>query len=76
VKVPGGIALAECRGYDKWEVISLSHNGTKLALITGNPAMIGAYKAGNPGNGKPWPDGAKTERSSSTTRRVRSGLPT
>ena len=59
VKVPGGIGLAECKGYDKWEVISLSHNGNKLALITGNPAMIGAYKAGLPGNGKPWPDGAK-----------------
>jgi cytochrome P460 len=59
VKVPGGIALSECRGYDKWEVISLSHNGNKLALITGNPAMINAYKAGIPGNGKLWPDGAR-----------------
>jgi hypothetical protein len=59
VKVPGGIALGECKGYDKWEVISLSHNGPLLALIAGNPTMINAYKAGHPGNGKPWPDGAK-----------------
>jgi hypothetical protein len=59
VKVPGGIALAECRGYEKWETISLSHNGPRLALIIGNPAMIEAYKAGIPGNGKPFPDGAR-----------------
>lgn len=62
VKVPGGIALAECRGYEKWEVISLSHNGDKLALISGNPAMIGAFKAGIPDNGKAVPDGAKMSK--------------
>ena len=28
-------------------------------MILGNPAMIEAYKAGIPGNGKPVPDGAK-----------------
>ena len=28
-------------------------------MILGNPAMIDAYKAGVPGNGKPFPDGAK-----------------
>jgi hypothetical protein len=30
-----------------------------LQAILGNPAMIDAYKAGIPGNGKPFPDGAK-----------------
>ncbi len=30
-----------------------------LAAILGNPVMIDAYKAGIPGNGKPFPDGAK-----------------
>jgi Cytochrome P460 len=29
------------------------------AVILGNPAMIDAYKEGVPGNGKPFPDGAK-----------------
>jgi hypothetical protein len=38
---------------------SVSHNGQMLAVILGNPAMIDAYKAGVPGNGKPFPDGAK-----------------
>ena len=59
VKVPNGLAFAEFRGYDTWQVISISHNGPMLAVITGNPAMIEAYKAGIPGNGKPFPDGAK-----------------
>ena len=30
-----------------------------IEVIVGNPAMIDAYKAGAPGNGKPFPDGAK-----------------
>jgi mono/diheme cytochrome c family protein len=59
LKVPNGLALAEARGYESWPVISLSHNGNKLAAILGNPVMIDAFKAGIPGNGKPFPDGAK-----------------
>ena len=59
VKVPNGLSLGEFRGYDTWQVISVSHNGPMLAVITGNPAMIEAYKAGIPGNGKPFPDGAR-----------------
>src|SRR5208283_2638250 len=57
--VPGGLAFADFRGYEDWEVIAVSQNGDKLALIVGNPAMIEAYKAGIPGNGKPFPDGAR-----------------
>ena len=30
-----------------------------LNLIVANPAMIDAYRAGVPGNGKPFPDGSK-----------------
>jgi hypothetical protein len=59
LKVPGGLAFSEFKGYESWQTISLSHNGDKLAVILGNPAMIAAYKAGAPGNGKPFPDGAK-----------------
>jgi hypothetical protein len=59
LKIPGGLAFSEFRGYESWPVISISHNGDKLAAILGNPAMIDAYKAGAPGNGKPFPDGAK-----------------
>ena len=59
LKVPGGLAFAEFKGYESWQTIAVSHNGDKLAVILGNPAMIQAYQAGIPGNGKPFPDGAK-----------------
>ena len=48
LKVPNGLAFSEFKGYDTWEMISISHNGDKLAVILGNPAMIEAYKAGVP----------------------------
>ena len=59
LKVPNGLALSEFKGYEGWQVISISENGGLIAVILGNPAMIGAYKAGVPGNGKPFPEGAK-----------------
>jgi hypothetical protein len=59
VKVPNGLGFSEFRGYESWQVIAVSHNGDLLAAILGNPSMIDAYKAGIPGNGKPFPDGAK-----------------
>jgi mono/diheme cytochrome c family protein len=59
LKIPGGLAFSEFKGYESWQVIAISHNGGALAAILGNPEMIAAYKAGIPGNGKPFPDGAK-----------------
>jgi Cytochrome P460 len=59
LQVPKGLAFSEFKGYEGWQTISVSHNGELLAVILGNPAMIDAFKAGVPGNGKPFPDGAK-----------------
>ena len=59
VKVPGGLAFSEFRGYEAWQTISVSRNEKVVAVILGNPEMINAYQAGIPGNGKPFPDGAK-----------------
>src|SRR5258707_11262608 len=59
VKVPGGLAFSEFRGYEAWQAIAFSRNDRVAAVILGNPAMIDAYRAGIPGNGKPVPDGAK-----------------
>jgi hypothetical protein len=59
LEVPGGLAFSEFRGYESWETISVSKNENVMAVIVGNPAMIEAYQAGIPGNGKPFPDGAK-----------------
>jgi Cytochrome P460 len=59
LKVPNGLAFSEFKGYEGWQVISVSHNGDHLAAILGNPVMIDAFKAGVPDNGKPFPDGAR-----------------
>jgi Cytochrome P460 len=59
LQVPGGLAFSEFRGYDEWQTIAVSQNGALIETILGNQAMIDAYKAGIPGNGKPFPDGAK-----------------
>lgn len=59
LKVTGGLAFSEFKGYETWQTISLSHNGDKLAAILGNPTMIEAFKSGIPENGKPFPEGAK-----------------
>src|SRR5881397_1567296 len=59
VKVPGGLAFSEFRGYEGWQAISTSRNERVVAMILGNPVMIDAYRAGSPGNGKPVPNGAK-----------------
>ena len=59
LSVPNGLAFSEFRGYEAWQVIASSQDGPLMAAILGNPAMIDAYLDGSPGNGKPFPDGAK-----------------
>ena len=59
LQVPNGLVFSEFRGYEDWPVIAFSENGGLVAVIMGNPAMIEAYKAGVPDNGKPFPDGAR-----------------
>ena len=59
VKVPNGLAFSEFRGYEAWQVVSISQDGNLIAAILANPVMINAYLAGVPGNGKPFPDGSK-----------------
>ena len=59
VKVPGGLAFSEFRGYEAWQVVSISQDGPVIAVILANAIMIEAYKAGVPANGKPFPDGAR-----------------
>jgi hypothetical protein len=59
LKVPGGLAFSEFRGYESWQIVSISQDGPHVAAILANPVMIKAYEGGIPGNGKPFPDGAK-----------------
>jgi hypothetical protein len=57
VKVPNGLAFSEFRGYEAWQYVAASVTDDRVKIIGGNPAMIAAYKAGIPANGKPFPDG-------------------
>jgi hypothetical protein len=63
VAVPNGLAFSEFKGYEGWQVITVSKakvgDADVINVILGNPAMIDAFKAGFPGNGKPIPDGAR-----------------
>src|SRR3954463_8599406 len=38
VKVPGGLAFSEFRGYESWQAIGLSRNDRAVAMILGNQA--------------------------------------
>lgn len=59
VQVPGGLAFAEFKGYEDWQLVSISQNGPLVAAILANPPMIAAFRDGAPGNGKPFPEGSK-----------------
>src|SRR6202162_5880074 len=59
VKVPNGLAFDKSRGYEAWQLVSISQDGPLMSAILANPIMIKSYLAGVPGNGKPFPDGSK-----------------
>ena len=59
LNVLGGLSFSEFKGYEVWQFVSLSQNDKLVSAILANPVMIDAYRAGIPGNGKPFPDGAK-----------------
>jgi hypothetical protein len=59
LKSPDGVAFSDFKGYEDWSVVSSARTDEVLKVIVANPAMIAAYKAGIPGNGQPFPEGAK-----------------
>jgi cytochrome P460 len=59
LQLPKGLAFSEFRGYENWQVVSVSQTTELLKVEVANPTMIDAYRAGIPGNGKPFPDGSK-----------------
>src|SRR5438105_9683426 len=59
LKTSSGVALSDFRGYEDWQVVSSARTDEVLKVIVANPTMIAAYKAGVPGNGKPFPDGSR-----------------
>jgi hypothetical protein len=63
VQVPNGLPFSAFRGYEDWQTVAVSQtedqDDPKLKVILANPVMIDAYRAGVPGNGKPFPDGSQ-----------------
>jgi len=59
LKVPGGLSFSEFKGYEAWQVVSISQDGPLMAATLANPVMIKAYQAGIPANGQSFPDGSK-----------------
>src|SRR5258706_9648456 len=58
-RVPNGLAFSDFRGYENWQLVSVSQTDDRLKVMLANPTMIAAYQAGVPGNGKKFPDGSK-----------------
>jgi Cytochrome P460 len=59
LKVPGGLAFSEFRGFEDWRTVAVSQSGDKIEVILANAVMIDAYRAGTTGEGKKFPDGSK-----------------
>jgi hypothetical protein len=59
LKTSSGVAFSDFRGYEDWQVVSSARTDEVLKVIVANPTMIDAYRAGVPGNGKPFPDGSR-----------------
>ena len=59
LQVPNGLKFSDFRGYENWQVVAVSQTDNLLKVMVANPVMIDAYRAGVPGNGKPFPDGSK-----------------
>ncbi|MDE2138110.1 MAG: cytochrome P460 family protein [Gammaproteobacteria bacterium] len=56
---PGGIAFSDFKGYEDWAMVSSARTDEVLKVIVGNPAMIKAFKAGVPGDGRAFPEGSR-----------------
>jgi hypothetical protein len=59
LQLPQGVAFADFRGYEDWQLISSAKTDDRMKVILGNPTIIAAFKSGVPGNGKPFPEGSK-----------------
>ena len=59
LKIPGGLAFSEFKGYQGWEVVAPSQVKDGIKIIAANPVMMKAYKAGLPADGKTFPNGSK-----------------
>lgn len=59
LKVPGGLAFSEFKGYEDWRPVAVSQTKDSLKVISANPAMLNAFRAGLPAKGRTFPEGSR-----------------
>jgi hypothetical protein len=59
LQIPNGLKFSDFKGYENWQVVAVSQTDDLLKVEVANATMMDAYRAGIPGNGKPFPDGSK-----------------
>ena len=59
LKVPGGLAFSEFKGYEDWRPVAVSQTKDSLKIISANPAMLSAFRAGLPAQGRTFPEGSR-----------------
>ena len=62
LKVEGGLALSEFKGYQDWADVAVSQTDTSVKAIVANPVMMAAYRNGLPASGKTFPEGSKVAK--------------
>ena len=45
LQVPNGLAFSEFKGYENWQVVSVSQTADLLKVMVANPTMIDAYRS-------------------------------
>jgi len=54
LRVPNGLVFFDFRGTRTGHVVAVSQTEDQLKVMVADPKMIDAYRAGIPGNGKPF----------------------
>ena len=69
LQLPGGLPFADFRGYEDWQVVSVSQTEDLLKVMVANPVMIDAYKAALPATASRSPTAPRLRRSSGSRKR-------
>ncbi len=62
LKVPGGLAVSEFKGYETWRPVAVSQTESGIKVIVANGVMLKAFRSGLPADGKVFPEGSKVAK--------------
>src|SRR3984957_8332801 len=69
LKVPNGLSFSEFRGYEAWQVVSISQGGSHMAAILANPVMSRPTWPAFPATASLSPTAQRWRRSIGTSKR-------